>query len=145
MARLSRDDPDAAEIRRRDQTLRELANFQPRKTDLEALRTIADRLMKLPAGPASLPVIDRASQHLKGLPTRSQGRTAFQTADLRRKAVVRVVENVRRLRVRLSRAQPVFRAPRQVHVVGQSRTHPRHLVCRNQDDDALSGLTTSVL
>ena len=125
MARLSRDDPDSAEIQRRDQTLREPANFQLGKTDQEALRAIADRLMKLPAGPASLPVIDRASQHLKGLPTRSQGRTAFQTADLRRKAVVRVVENVRRLRVGLSRSQPVFTAPRQVHHAQHRRKYRR--------------------
>ncbi|MER9428811.1 helix-turn-helix transcriptional regulator [Mesorhizobium sp. M0408] len=70
LARLSRDDPDAPEIRRLDQTLRELANFKLGKTDLEALRAIADRLMKLPAGPTALPVVERASQHLKGLRNR---------------------------------------------------------------------------
>lgn len=70
IARLSRDDPDAAEIRRLDQTLRELANFQLGKTDLEALRAIADKLMKLPAGPAARPVIERALRHLRGLRNR---------------------------------------------------------------------------
>lgn len=70
LAKLSRDDPDAPEIRRLDQTLRELANFQLGKPDLEALRAIADRLMKLSAGPAALPIIERASQHLTGLRNR---------------------------------------------------------------------------
>ncbi|RJT27835.1 XRE family transcriptional regulator [Mesorhizobium waimense] len=70
LARLSRDDPEAAEIRRLDQTLRELANFQLGKNDLEALRAIADRLMKLPAGPAALPIIERVSRQLRGLRNR---------------------------------------------------------------------------
>lgn len=70
LARLSRDDPDAAEIPRLDQTLSDLANLQLGKDDLEALRAIADRLMKLPAGPAALPVIERASQHLRRLRNR---------------------------------------------------------------------------
>lgn len=44
-----------------------------------------------------------------------QDSSVSRTAGMRRKAAVRVVENVRRLRVRLSRSPPVFAAPRQVH------------------------------
>jgi transcriptional regulator with XRE-family HTH domain len=64
VAKLSRTHPDAAELKRIDQTLRDLANFQLGTGDLYTVRAVADKLTKLPSGPAALPAIERASRQL---------------------------------------------------------------------------------
>lgn len=69
LARLSRDHPHAG-LKHLDQTLRELANFRLSKTDLDTLRAITDKLMKLPAGAGALPAIERASKQLRTLRNR---------------------------------------------------------------------------
>ncbi|WP_167449162.1 helix-turn-helix domain-containing protein [Mesorhizobium hawassense] len=70
LARLHRDHPDAGEFKRLDQTLRELANFRLGKTDLDTLRAIAEKLMKLPAGAGAAAAIERASKQLRTLRNR---------------------------------------------------------------------------
>ncbi|PBB24383.1 helix-turn-helix transcriptional regulator [Mesorhizobium sp. WSM4307] len=82
LARLNRDHPDAAEFGGLDQTLRELANFRLSKTDLEAIRAIAERLMKLPVGPRAISAIDLASRQLKSL----RNRIAHALPDVPRQA-----------------------------------------------------------
>lgn len=47
------------------------------------------------------------------------------TADMRREAAVRVVDNVRRLRVRLSAPRPIFAAPPHVHHAQHRRKYRR--------------------
>ncbi|AZO41389.1 XRE family transcriptional regulator [Mesorhizobium sp. M7D.F.Ca.US.005.01.1.1] len=70
LARLHRDHPDPGEFKRLDQTLRELANFRLGKTDLDTLRAIAEKLMKLPAGAGAAAAIERASKQLGALRNR---------------------------------------------------------------------------
>jgi transcriptional regulator with XRE-family HTH domain len=70
LAKLNRAHPDAAELKRLDQTLRELANFQLGKADLDMLRAVTDKLLKLPTGPAALPAAERASRQLRELRNR---------------------------------------------------------------------------
>ncbi|MCB1394120.1 MULTISPECIES: helix-turn-helix domain-containing protein [unclassified Nitrobacter] len=70
VARLTRTHPDAAEFKRLDQTLRELANFQFGKADLATLRAVTDKLLKLPTGAAALPAAERASRQLRELRNR---------------------------------------------------------------------------
>lgn len=70
IARLTRAHPEAAEFKRLDQTLRGLANFQLGKADLDMLRAITDKLLKLPTGPAALSAAERASRQLRELRNR---------------------------------------------------------------------------
>ncbi|MEI9405676.1 helix-turn-helix domain-containing protein [Mesorhizobium argentiipisi] len=70
LAKLRRDNPDAFDFTRLDQTLRELANFRLGKADLDTLRAVTDRLMKLPDGPGATPAIERASKTLRALRNR---------------------------------------------------------------------------
>jgi transcriptional regulator with XRE-family HTH domain len=65
LAKLNRVHPDAPELKRLDQTLRELANFQLGKSEIDAIRQAADRLMKLPSGPRALAAIQHTSQRLR--------------------------------------------------------------------------------
>jgi transcriptional regulator with XRE-family HTH domain len=67
LAQLRRDNPDAFDFTLVDQTLRELANFRLSKADLDTLRAVTDRLMRLPAGPGATPAIERASKVLTSL------------------------------------------------------------------------------
>ncbi|RWB72378.1 MAG: helix-turn-helix domain-containing protein [Mesorhizobium sp.] len=70
LAKLRRDNGDAFDFTRLDQTLRELANFRLSNADLDTLSAVTDRLMKLPAGPGALPAIERASKTLRALRNR---------------------------------------------------------------------------
>ena len=70
LAKLSRKHPDAAELERLDQTLRELANFQLGNADLDMVRAATTKLTKLPSGPAALPAIERASRQFRDLRNR---------------------------------------------------------------------------
>jgi len=67
LARLNQAHPHVPELERIDQTLRELANFQLSGSDLDAIRHTTDRIMKLPGGPNSLPVIQRSLKQLREL------------------------------------------------------------------------------
>jgi transcriptional regulator with XRE-family HTH domain len=67
LAKLNRAYPDTAELRRLEQTLRELANFQLAKADLDMVRDVTDKLLRLPTGAAALPAVERASRQLKEL------------------------------------------------------------------------------
>ncbi|CDX39659.1 conserved hypothetical protein [Mesorhizobium plurifarium] len=67
LAKLRRDNPDAFDFTLLDQTLRDLANFRLSKADLNTLRAVTDRLMKLPAGPGATPAIERASKPLTSM------------------------------------------------------------------------------
>jgi transcriptional regulator with XRE-family HTH domain len=69
-SRLNRLHPETPELDRLDQTLRELANFRLGSSDLEAIRRLTDRLMKLPNGPTALPVIQSSSKQLRDLRNR---------------------------------------------------------------------------
>lgn len=53
-----------------NQALRELANLQLGNSELEAIRRITDRLMKLPTGPNALPMVQSASKQLRELRNR---------------------------------------------------------------------------
>lgn len=70
LTKLIRAHPDVTEFKRLDQTLRELANFQLGKADLDTLRAVTDKLLKLPAGAAALPAAERASRQLRELRNR---------------------------------------------------------------------------
>jgi transcriptional regulator with XRE-family HTH domain len=70
LARLNRSHPNAPELVRLNQTLRELANFQFGSSELEVIRRLTDRLMKLPSGPTALPVIQSSSKQLRDLRNR---------------------------------------------------------------------------
>jgi transcriptional regulator with XRE-family HTH domain len=67
LARLNRTHPNAPELERLNQTLRELANFQLGSSELESIRRVTNRLMKLPSGPTALPVIQSSSKQLRDL------------------------------------------------------------------------------
>ena len=69
-ARLTRAHPHQPVAERLGQTLRELANFQLGTSDLDTLRSVTDRLMKLPTGASALPAIDRAAKQLRDLRNR---------------------------------------------------------------------------
>jgi transcriptional regulator with XRE-family HTH domain len=70
VTRLNRLHQDAPELDRLNQTMRELANFQLGSSELEAIRRVTDRLIKLPVGPNALPVIQSASKQLRELRNR---------------------------------------------------------------------------
>lgn len=70
LTRLNRLHPNAPELVRLDQTLRELANFQLGSSELEAIRGLTGRLMKLPSGPTAVPAIQNLSKRLRDLRNR---------------------------------------------------------------------------
>ncbi|MCK1624660.1 helix-turn-helix transcriptional regulator [Bradyrhizobium sp. 160] len=70
VTRLNRLHQDAPGLEGLNQALRELANFQLGSSELEAIRRITDRIMKLPMGPNALPVIQSASKQLRELRNR---------------------------------------------------------------------------
>jgi transcriptional regulator with XRE-family HTH domain len=70
LAKLNRAHSEAPELKRLDQTLRELANFHLGKSEIDTIRQAVDRLMKLPSGPRTLPAIQRTSQQLRELRNR---------------------------------------------------------------------------
>jgi transcriptional regulator with XRE-family HTH domain len=65
LARHSRAHPDDPELKRLGQTLRELANFQLGKVDIDIIRDVTKKLAKLPSGPSVAPAIQRASRQLR--------------------------------------------------------------------------------
>jgi transcriptional regulator with XRE-family HTH domain len=67
LAKLNRAQPQSPELNRLDQTLREFVNFQLDKSEIDTIRQVADRLVKLPSGPRALPAIRRTSQQLRDL------------------------------------------------------------------------------
>lgn len=70
LTRLNKSHPDAPELDRLNQTLRELANFQLGSSELEAIRRVTDRLTKLPTSPAALPAIKSSAKQLRDLRNR---------------------------------------------------------------------------
>ena len=69
-ARLSRTHPETAELERLTQTFRELGNFQLEASDLDTMRRVTDRLMKLPSGPAALTAIQNSAKQLREMRNR---------------------------------------------------------------------------
>ncbi|MDG4875247.1 helix-turn-helix domain-containing protein [Mesorhizobium sp. WSM4935] len=67
LAKLRRDHANAFDFTRLDPILGELASLRLSNADLDTLRAVTDRLMKLPAGPGALPAIERASKALTSL------------------------------------------------------------------------------
>jgi transcriptional regulator with XRE-family HTH domain len=63
--RLNRTHPDDPELARLGQTLKELANFQLTKADIDTVRGIAARLSKVAKGPSGIAAIQQASRHLR--------------------------------------------------------------------------------
>jgi len=70
IARLDRLHPDSPDVFRMSDTLRELANFHVGTSELEAIRRLTARLMKLPGGPTALPFIQNASMQMRELRNR---------------------------------------------------------------------------
>lgn len=70
VTRLNRLHKDAPGLEGLNQTLRELANFQLGSSELETIRRITDRIMKLPMGPNALTLIPSASKQLRELRNR---------------------------------------------------------------------------
>jgi transcriptional regulator with XRE-family HTH domain len=70
VTRLNRLHQDAPELDRLNQTLRELANFRLGNSDLETIRRVADRLMKVQTRGNALPIILSASNQLRELRNR---------------------------------------------------------------------------
>jgi transcriptional regulator with XRE-family HTH domain len=70
LERLNRSHPNAPELARLNQTLRELANFQLGRLELEVIRHLTDRLMRLSRGPNALPAILNSSKQLRDLRNR---------------------------------------------------------------------------
>ena len=70
-ARLSRTHPETADAERIAQSLRELGTFHLEASDLETMRRVTDRLMKLPSGPAALKAIERSAKQLSEVRNRS--------------------------------------------------------------------------
>jgi transcriptional regulator with XRE-family HTH domain len=69
-ARLARSLPDRPELRRLEQTLRELANFRLSNSDLGTIREITDKIRKRPSRSSALPAALRATQQLQNLRNR---------------------------------------------------------------------------
>lgn len=70
LVRLIRSLPNHPELRRLEQTLRELANFRLSNSDLSIIREVTDNIGKLPRTPSALPAVQRASQQLRELRNR---------------------------------------------------------------------------
>lgn len=70
LTRLDRLHPNAPELVRHNQTLRELANFQLGASELESIRGLAGQLMKLPNGPTTLSAMEKVSKRLRHLRNR---------------------------------------------------------------------------
>lgn len=69
-ARLVRSLPDRPELRRLEQTLRELANFRLSNSDLATIREVTDKVRKRPSSSSALPAALRAVQQLRDLRNR---------------------------------------------------------------------------
>jgi transcriptional regulator with XRE-family HTH domain len=67
LAKLNRKHTEQPELERLDQTLRELGNFQLDNSQLEVIRGVTNRLMKLPTGPSAYPAIQNLSAQLKSM------------------------------------------------------------------------------
>jgi transcriptional regulator with XRE-family HTH domain len=70
LAKLNRVHSETPELKRLDQTLRELANSPLGKSEIDTIRQTLDRLTRLPSGPRALSAIQRASQQLSELRSR---------------------------------------------------------------------------
>ncbi|MCA6111802.1 helix-turn-helix domain-containing protein [Bradyrhizobium cenepequi] len=70
VTRLNRLHQDAPGLDRLNQAFRELSNFQLGNSELEVIRRVTDRLMKLPMNRNALPVIQSASNQLRELRNR---------------------------------------------------------------------------
>lgn len=69
-ARLGRAHPEEPTVERLSLTLSDLAKDQLGSSDLYTIRSVTDRLLKLPNGPDALPALRRASKSLRALRNR---------------------------------------------------------------------------
>jgi transcriptional regulator with XRE-family HTH domain len=67
LAKLNRKHAEAPELDRLNQTLRELGNFQLNSSQLEMIRHVTARLMKLPDGPPAYAAINNSLRQLREL------------------------------------------------------------------------------